>query len=57
VQRDEPYLGGGRVGGTAGRGSENKVPFVAAVSVDQGGHPQYLKLNLVSGFTLEAIGK
>ena len=43
-------------GGKAGRGSENKVPFVAAVSVTQQGHPMYLKLNLVSRFTLTAIG-
>ena len=33
------------------------MPFVAAVSVDHQGNPQYLKLNLVSGFTLEAISK
>jgi hypothetical protein len=26
------------VGGKAGRGSENKVPFVAAVSLDPEGH-------------------
>jgi hypothetical protein len=32
VQVDDAYLGGERTGGKAGRGSENKVPFVAAVS-------------------------
>ena len=57
VQLDDAYLGGERAGGKAGRGSENKVPFVAAVSVNAKGHPLYLKLNLVSGFTLDAIGK
>jgi hypothetical protein len=31
VQLDDAYLGGERTGGKAGRGSENKVPFVAAV--------------------------
>ena len=31
VQLDDAYLGGERSGGKAGRGSENKVPFVAAV--------------------------
>ena len=56
VQLDDAYLGGERTGGKAGRGSENKVPFVAAVSVTQQAHPMYLKLNLVSGFTLNAIG-
>lgn len=40
VQLDDAYLGGERSGGKAGRGSENKVPFVAAVSIDDQGHPQ-----------------
>jgi hypothetical protein len=31
VAIDDAYLGGGRSGGKTGRGSENKVPFVAAV--------------------------
>ena len=57
VQLDDAYLGGERAGGKAGRGSENKVPFVAAVSLNDQGHPMYLKLSLVSGFTLNAIGK
>ena len=57
VQLDDAYLGGERAGGKAGRGSENKVPFVAAVSVDSNGHPLYVKLNLVSGFTSQAIAK
>ena len=57
VQLDDAYLGGERTGGKTGRGSENKVPFVAAVSVDERGHPMYIKLNLVSGFTSQAISK
>ena len=56
VQLDDAYLGGERSGGKAGRGSENKVPFVAAVSLNEQGRPMYLKLNLVSGFTSQAIG-
>jgi transposase-like protein len=55
VQLDDAYLGGERSGGKAGRGSENKVPFVAAVSVDDEGHPGRVKLTPVSGFTSEAI--
>ena len=55
VQIDDAYLGGERAGGKPGRGSENKVPFVAAVSLNEHGHPMRLKLNLVSGFTLKAI--
>jgi len=57
VQLDDAYLGGEGADVKAGRGSEKKVPFVAAVSVDHQGHPRYLKLNLVSGFEREAIGK
>lgn len=57
IQIDDAYLGGERAGGKPGRGSENKVPFVAAVSLNEQGHPMHLKLNLVSGFTLTAIGK
>ncbi len=55
VQMDDAYLGGERSGGKAGRGSENKVPFVAAVSVDGNGHPSRIKLTPVPGFTTEAI--
>ena len=55
VQLDDAYLGGERSGGKAGRGSENKVPFVAAVSVDDEGHPGRIKLTPISGFTTEAI--
>ncbi|MES2714345.1 MAG: IS1595 family transposase [Pseudomonadota bacterium] len=57
VQLDDAYLGGERTGGKPGRGSENKVPFVAAVSLNEQGHPLYMKLTPVAGFTLEAIGQ
>ena len=39
VEIDDAYLGGELSGGTAGRGSENKVPFVAAVQTTPAGHP------------------
>jgi hypothetical protein len=54
---DDAYLGGELSGGTAGRGSQNKAPFVAAVSLNAQGHPQYVKLTPVAGFTREAIGQ
>jgi hypothetical protein len=57
VQLDNAYLGRERSGGKAGRGSENKVPFVAALSLDENGGPTHLKLDVVSGFTSQAIGK
>ncbi len=55
VQVDDAYLGGERSGGKVGRGSENKVPFVAAVSLSEDGRPLRIKLTPVSGFTLKAI--
>jgi hypothetical protein len=42
-------------GGKAGRGSENKTPFVAAVSLSKEGHPLRAKLSPVEGFSLNAI--
>lgn len=55
VQVDDAYLGGERTGGKVGRGSENKVPFVAAVSLTEDDRPLRVRLTLVSGFTLKAI--
>ena len=54
VQHDDAYLGGERSGST-GRGSENKVPFVAAVACNQAGHPLRIKVSPVRAFTREAI--
>ena len=42
VQVDDAYLGGELAGGKAGRGSENKVPFVAAISLSAEGRPLYI---------------
>lgn len=39
VEIDDAYLGGERSGGKAGRGSENKVPFIAAVQTTPDGQP------------------
>src|SRR3546814_9538454 len=57
VQVDDAYLGGERSGGKVGRGSENKVPFVAAVSLSDEGHPLRVKLTPVSSFSMVAIGQ
>lgn len=57
VQVDDAYLGGARSGGKVGRGSENKVPFLAAVSLSEDGHPLRTKLTPVPGFTLKAIAQ
>lgn len=55
VQLDDAYLGGERTGGKAGHGSENKVPFVAAVSLNDAGYPLRVKLTPVAGFSIQAI--
>jgi hypothetical protein len=52
---DGSYLGGERPSGKAGRGSENKFPIVAAVSVNKDGHPTHTKITAVSGFSSKAI--
>ena len=39
VEIDDAYLGGERSGGKTGRGSENKVPFIAAVQTTLQGKP------------------
>lgn len=57
VQVDDAYLGGERTGGKAGRGSENKVPFVAAVSFNEEGYPLRAKFTPVPGLTLKAIAE
>lgn len=36
---DDAYVGGDRSGGKAGRGSEEKAPFVAASADDRGSQP------------------
>jgi hypothetical protein len=48
---DDAYLGGERPGGKAGRGSENKIPIVAAVSLNEAGHPIHARITAVSGLS------
>jgi hypothetical protein len=48
-------ISAGNAGGKAGRGSENEVPFVVAVSLIEDGAPSRTKLTLVPGFTRAAI--
>ncbi len=57
IQLDDAYWGGERRGGKRGRGSANKVPFVAAVSLNQAGHPVAIDMHVVKGFRLNEISK
>jgi hypothetical protein len=54
VEIDDSYLGGERSGGRAGRGSENKVPFVAAVQTTPDGQPQFICLRQ-QPFTIKEV--
>ena len=54
VEIDDAYLGGERSGGKRGRGSENKVPFVAAVQTTPEGQPQFMCLRQ-QPFTAEEV--
>jgi ribosomal protein L37AE/L43A len=55
IEVDDAYLGGELPGGKTGRGSENKVPFVAAVQTNKQGHPLYAVFSTVKSFCNEEI--
>jgi hypothetical protein len=55
VQIDDANFGGEHPGGKAGRGSENKVPIVTAISLNAAGHPIHTKISPVTGFTSGAL--
>lgn len=54
VEIDDAYLGGELPGGKSGRGSENKVSFIAAVQTTDAGRPLRVCLKKLE-FTKEAI--
>jgi hypothetical protein len=54
VEIDDAYLGGEFSGGKPGRGSENKVPFIAAVQTTESGAPVSMCLS-PRPFTKESI--
>ncbi len=54
VEIDDSYLGGEVQGGKAGRGSPNKIPFVAAVQTTESGQAIYMCLSQ-RPFTKESI--
>lgn len=55
IQLDDVYWGGEHRGGSRGRGSQNKTPFVAAVSTDEDGHPIAMNMSVIKGFRLTEI--
>ncbi len=56
VEIDDAYLGGELPGGKSGRGSENKVSFIAAVQTTETGQSLRVCLKKLE-FTKEAIAK
>lgn len=57
VELDDAYMGGEHSGGKAGRGSENKVPFVAAIQTSEEGHPLYAIFTPVKSFSSKEIAE
>jgi hypothetical protein len=55
IELDDAYLGGEFPGGKAGRGSENKIPFIAAVQTNNQGHPLYAVFTTVKRFCKEEV--
>ncbi len=55
IQMDDAYLVGELQAGKPGRGSEDKIPIVAAVSLNEAGHPIHARITAGSGFSSEAI--
>ncbi len=57
IQLDDVYWDGEWHGGSRGRGSENKTPYVAAVSTNKEGHPIAMSMTVIKGFRLTEISK
>jgi ISXO2-like transposase domain len=57
IQLDDVHWGGERHGGKRGRGAANKVPLVAAVSLNGDGHPMAMSMAVVKGFRLSETAR
>jgi transposase-like protein len=55
IEADDAYFGGEKPGGKSGRGSENKVPFIAAVQTNDKGNPIYAVFSTVKAFNREEV--
>ena len=55
IHLDATYLGGELPVRNAGRGPENKIPIVAAVSLKETGHPIHARFSAVSGFRSDVM--
>lgn len=57
VEVDDSYLGGELQGGKPGRGSQNKIPFIAAVETNEEGHPTRALVQRVENFSKKEVSK
>ncbi len=57
IQLDDVYWGGEKRGGKRGRGASGKTPFVAAVALNEEGHPIHMKMTVVEGFKTKEISQ
>lgn len=55
VQVDDAFLGGERTGGKRGRGSENKVPLIAAVQTTADGHAIHARLDVLPDWKVPTV--
>jgi transposase-like protein len=55
VQLDDVYWGGKSKGGKRGRGAAKKIPFIAAVEVNEERHPIYMRMSVVESFKKNEI--
>lgn len=55
VEVDDAYLGGANKGGKRGRGSQNKVPFIAALQLDDTGRPKRAIFSRIRTFSREEV--
>ena len=57
VQIDDAFLGGERTGGKRGRGSENKVPLVAAVQTTDSGQAIFARLDVLPDWKVPTVAR
>jgi len=55
IQIDDAYWGGKKRDGRRGRGATGKIPFVAAVSTNEKGHPVHMRFSHIKSFSQKAI--
>jgi ribosomal protein L37AE/L43A len=57
VQIDDAFLGGERTGGKRGRGSENKVPLIAAVQTTANGRAIFTRLDVLPDWKVPTVAR